>query len=265
MRKKIVVVLTLLLGMISLQGKIIDIPHFREISKHATAESIVLLDMDDTVFIPEQMLGGDEWFCARLKKHQTDGMESSAALEKTIAEWESIRHITKMKLVEKDISSVIQDLQKKTHKIMGLTVQGLALATRTVQQLLDNDIDLSKTAPNPGDYFVTLKGHGTLFRKGVLFTSGMNKGEAFFKFCDTIGLKPKRIVAMDDKASHLVAIETEAQKRGIEFVGLRYAYSDIHKAAYRHEVAEFQFTHSSFAKLLSDEEAITKMKAIPKR
>ena len=67
---------------------------------------------------------------------------------------------------------------------------------------------------------------------------------------------------MDDKASHLVAIETEAQKRGIEFVGLRYAYSDIHKAAYRHEVAEFQFKHSSFAKLLSDEEAMAKMKAI---
>ncbi len=262
MRKKIVAVLAFLLSMISLQGKVIDIPHFREISKHVTEESVILLDMDDTVLIPEQMLGSDAWFCARLKKHQIDGMDSLAALEKAIAEWESVRHVTKMKLVEKDISRVIQDLQKKTHKVMGLTVQGLALATRTVQQLQDNDIDLSKTAPNPGDYFVTLKGHGTLFRKGILFTSGMNKGEAFFKFCDTIGLKPKRIVAMDDKASHLVAIETEAQKRGIEFVGLRYAYSDIHKAAFRHEVAEFQFKHSSFAKLLSDEEAMAKMKAI---
>jgi hypothetical protein len=264
MRKMIVAALALFLGMISLQGKIIEIPRFQEISKHVTAESIVLLDMDDTVLIPAQMLGSDAWFCARLKKHQIDGMDSMAALEKALAEWESVRHATKMKLVEKEISSVIQDLQKK-YKIMGLTAQGLALATRTVQQLQENDIDLSKTAPNPGDYFVTVKGHGTLFRKGILFTSGMNKGEAFFKFCDTIGFKPKRIVAMDDKASHLVTIETEAQKRGIEFVGLRYAYSDIHKAAYRHEVAEFQFTHSSFAQLLSDEEAMAKMKAISHR
>lgn len=261
MRKKILVALALLLGLLSpLQGKIMEAAHFQELERHAEEDALFLLDLDDTVLVPEQMLGSDMWFCERVKKHQTEGKDASTALEKALAEWESIRHITKMKIVEKGADLVIQTLQKKKCKVMGLTLQGLALATRTIQQLQENHIDLSVTAPNPGDYFVTLKGHGTLFRKGVLFTSGMNKGEAFFKFCETLGLKFKKIVAIDDKATHLTAIETEAQKRKIEFIGLRYAYSDIHKTAYRPEIAEIQFKNSTFARLLSDEEALTRLK-----
>ena len=47
----------------------------------------------------------------------------------------------------------------------------------------------------------------------------------------------------------------EAEKRGVEFIGLRYAYSDEKKARFSPEIADIQFTHSSFNKILSDEEA----------
>lgn len=260
MRKKILFILSVLLVLTSpLQGKVIEVSRFHELAKHLTAGTLVLLDIDDTNIVPAQMVGCDDWFSLRWKKHEAGGMSKSVALEKALAEWESIRHITKMKTVEKETPALIQDLQKKGHRVMGLTSQGLALATRTVQQLQENQVDLSVTAPTAEDYYVNLQGHSVLFRKGILFTSGKHKGEAFFKFCDSLGLKPKRIVCIDDKASHLAAVETEAQKRSIEFIGLRYAHADIHKAAFRPEIADFQFVHSTFAKLLSDEEAKSKM------
>ncbi len=265
MKKQTLLLFLVFLGLVSsVQGKILETARLHEIAHHITPDStsgaLVIMDIDDTILVPTQMVGSDEWFNLRLQKHEADGMSKSVALEKALAEWESIRHVTKMKTVEKETPTFIQDLQKKGHRIMGLTSQGLALATRTVQQLQENSVDLSATAPTADDYYVNLSGHSVLFRKGVLFTSGKNKGEAFFKFCDSIGLKPKKIVYIDDKASHLASLETEAQKRGIEYIGLRYAYADIHKAAFRADVADFQFFHSNFAKLLSDEEASAKLK-----
>ncbi len=259
------IVLTVLSCVSTVQGKVLETAHFQEIVPHITPDTLILLDIDDTLLIPVQMVGCDEWFNLRWKKHEAAGLTKADALENALAEWESVRHITKMKPVEKGTPALIEELQKKGHKIMGVTNQGLGLATRTVQQLQDHQVDLSRTAPTAEDYYMNLGGHSILFRKGVLFTSGKNKGEAFFKFCDSLGLKPKKIVCIDDKSSHLASIEGEAQKRSIEFVGLRYAHADIHKAAFRPEIADFQFANSTFVKLLSDEEATAKLKTVDNR
>ncbi len=232
-----------------LRAEIREAAHFYEIAHYAKEDTMLVLDIDDTLLIPQQMLGSDEWFQTRVKINRPDGFE------KSIAEWEGVRHFSLMKLVEVDTAEVIRQLQSECHCIMGLTTQGLALATRTVQQLEDHHIDLSLTAPSEKDHFSNVRGHGILFRKGILFTSGTHKGEALFKFCEMSGYWPKRIVFINDKGSHLVEIETEAKKRNIEFVGLRYAFADIHKAAFRREIADYQFAHSSFAHILTDEEA----------
>ena len=195
MKKQTLKILLVLLGLVSpVQGKILEMARFHEIAHHITPDTLVLMDIDDTILVPTQMVGSDDWFNLRWKKHEADGLSKPEALEKALAEWNAIRNVTKMKTVEKETPSFIQTLQKKGHKIMGLTTQGLALATRTVQQLQENQIDLSATAPTKEDYYVNLSGHSVLFRKGILFTSGRNKGEAFFKFCDSIGLKLKKIV-----------------------------------------------------------------------
>lgn len=54
MRKKILAALALLLGMVTpLQGKIMEAAHFHELEKHVTNDTLVLLDVDDTVLVPE--------------------------------------------------------------------------------------------------------------------------------------------------------------------------------------------------------------------
>ncbi len=52
----------------------------------------------------------------------------------------------------------------------------------------------------------------------------MPKGVSLFALCDKIGLTPKRIVFINDKHSHLRDIEVTAEERGVEFIGMRYAF-----------------------------------------
>ena len=109
------------------------------------------------------------------------------AIEKALAEWEAVRHVTKVQLVEEGTDQIIAQLQQEKYVVMGLTTQGLSLATRTVQQLASLQIDLLKTAPSRQDqYFISE--HGVLYRHGLLFTSGTPKGEALLKLLNRINL-----------------------------------------------------------------------------
>jgi histidinol phosphatase-like enzyme len=221
----------------------IETNHFREILDHTTPDTLIILDIDDTLLIPTQMLGCDEWFLHRVKQ---------TSLEKALAEWEAIRHLTKMEIVEPGTEEIVATLQNSGHTVLGLTTQGLALATRTVQQLKENHIDLSLACPFSNDHYFINK-HGVLYRQGILFTSGTPKGEALFKLCDDLQYKPKRILFINDKATHLADLEKTALERGVEFIGLRYAYSDARKAKFSTEIADIQFR--PFEHILTDEEA----------
>lgn len=239
-----------------LHGQIIECDSFRNARHHIDLDTLLVLDIDDTLLVPAQMVGCDEWFTLRLKGHQRNGMDQGEALERALAEFEAIRHLSKMELVEEGTAELIRELQERGQPIIGLTTQGLALATRTRLQLKEQGIDLFTAAPVQRDIFFLNGDHGVLFRNGILFTSGTHKGEALFNLCREIGYEPKRIVFVNDKATHLAEIEKSAERRGVEFLGLRYSFSDERKRAFRPEVADYQFRHSSFAKILSDQEAI---------
>ncbi len=247
------ILLVLLCSLSSLYGEIVETPHFSDTLNYTEEGTLLLLDIDDTLLIPVQMLGCDNWFMHQHSKFQSQGAQD--ALEKALAQWEAVRHLTEVEIVETGTEQLVARLQKGKCVVMGLTTQGLSLATRTVQQLKSLGIDLSKSAPSSEDHYF-INTHGVLYRQGILFTSGTPKGKALFKLLDQIGYHPKKIVFINDKDSHLKDIEEEAAIRGVPYVGLRYSYSDARKAAFRAEIADIQFKRSSFDRILSDEEAV---------
>lgn len=238
-----------------LAGEIIEADHFSEILPYANEETLLVLDIDDTLLIPKQMLGCDEWYQLRLKHYLVLEGTFEKALDRALAEWEGIRHYTQMEIVEEGTETLIDQLQQEGIQVMGLTTQGLALATRTSMQLAEVGIDLTKTAPASQDAFFVQNDHGILFRKGILFTSGQAKGKALFNLLASCGKLPKRVVFINDKMTHLADVEATSQEWGIEFIGLRYAFSDVKKAAFSPEIAQFQFEHSTFSHILTDKEA----------
>ena len=248
----------------SLSAIIIETTNFQKMTGFIAPNTLFILDVDDTLLIPTQALGTDVWFGYRMGQYLEKGESHSDALEKTLAEWEAIRHLTQVAIVEQGTETVIEQLQK-THPLMCLTTQGLALATRTLQQLESLQIDPSIAAPYKNDLYF-MNGHnmstnvqGVLYRKGILFTSGTHKGKATLKFLEMIDYHPDRIVFINDKASHLQEVEDSVKEKGIEFIGLRYSYSDERVSQFDKHLADFQWKYSTLDHLLSDQEAAEKM------
>jgi hypothetical protein len=235
-----------------IQAEIIEVNSFDEITKYVADDTLVILDIDDTLLIPVQTLGTDVWFCDRHARHKAT-LPPEEALDRALAEWEGIRHLTEVKLVEPSTNEVVAELQK-TNVVMGLTTQGLALATRTEQQLKKLGIDLRRSAPSQEDYYF-INQHGVLYRAGILFTSGTPKGPALMKLLNQMDYHPKRVVFINDKKTHLADVEKSMDEAGIEFIGLRYGFSDDRVKNYNYLIAEIQWTESSFDHILSDEEA----------
>jgi len=209
----------------TLFSEIFEVKHFSEITRYILPETLVLLDIDDTLLIPTQTLGTDVWFIYRLKHYQAQENDWLLALDKALADWEAIRHLTQVKIVEEGTDKIISQLQKNHVTVMGLTTQGLALATRTIHQLNSLHIDLLKTAPSHEDHYF-MNQQGVLYRQGILFTSGTVKGMALLKLLDKIDYRPRHIVFINDKEAHLRDVEKSVLAKGMDFIGLRYAYCD---------------------------------------
>lgn len=245
----------------SLRAEIIEVERFEEILNYASTDSLVLLDIDDTILIPEQMLGCDEWFCSLLKEFQKEEISNEDALHKALNAWLAIRHLTKMKLVEETTDSIIALMQSQKIPVMGLTTQGFVLAEKTSYQLANCNVFLYKTAPYQEDmYFMQHVGRGDkkvgiLYHQGILFTNGTNKGESFLAFCEKTVGRPRKIIFINDKRTHLRELEKSLEQNGIEFIGLRYSFSDSFKKSFCFKTAQHQFEQVPYLRILSDEEA----------
>lgn len=246
------IVLILLFICTYARAEIYEAAHFEEILSYIQPTTLVVLDIDDTLLMPAQTLGSDVWLIHRANQHKNHGMPPKEAFDEAIAEWEAIRHLTKVRLVEEGADRIIQKLQEKGVAIMGVTLQALTLAIRTAQQLKSLNIDLSLTAPTSEDLYF-FQGNGILFRKGILFTAGHPKGKSLHYFFQETEYHPDLIVSIDDRVSHLKNLELMCEEEGIPFIGLRYSYCDKRNASFNPQIADLQF--APFLKILSDEEA----------
>jgi phosphoglycolate phosphatase-like HAD superfamily hydrolase len=235
-----------------LSAELIEIQNIEEFSKHAGEDTLLVFDIDNTIFEPTQTLGTDQWFYHQIDQYVDKGYPAQEALEIALAEWMAIQNVTKVQLVEPAVAKLIAKYQKKGWPLIGLTTRGLGLATRTVEQLQTLGVDLSKSSPIQQDHFIKNRG-GVLFRGGILFTAGTNKGSAFFKLLSKAGYDVKKVLFVNDKASHLRDVEKACKKRKVSFTGLRYGFLDNKVQNMRKDLARVQWDH--FGKLLSDHDA----------
>lgn len=252
--------LSSLLFCTTLTGEIYETSRFSDILSYVSPETLVLLDIDDTLLLPKQTLGTDVWFIHRLNENVKLGLSLGDALYKALHEWIGIRHLTDVVIVEEGTDKVVREMQDNGIMVMGLTTQDMSLVHITPRQLLSLGIDLSRTSPSDHDCYLVashklLNNQGVLLRHGILFTSGTKKGESLLNILNHLSLKPKHVVFINDKLTHLKDVEEDLERNGIKFTGLRYGIGDSRVANFRADIADIQWTHSTFGKILSDDEA----------
>ncbi len=236
----------------ALSAEIVEIQKIEEFSKHAEEGILLVFDIDNTILEPTQTLGSDQWFCNQIDQYVDKGYPAQEALEIALAEWMAVQNVTNVQLVEPTVAKLIAKYQKKGWPLIGLTTRGLGMATRTVEQLQSLGVDLSKSSPIQEELLIQNKG-SALFRGGILFTAGTNKGSAFFKLLDKAGYQAKKVLFVNDKTSHLSAVEKACKRRKVPFLGLRYGFLDHKVNHMRKDLAEVQW--KQFGKLISDQDA----------
>lgn len=254
---KLKLLLSLFFSISLLHSEIIEISQMKEILPHVDQDTLVVFDIDDTLMVPNQMLGGDCWFRHELKLETEKGFSFEESLAKILPQYMLFQHKTGVKLVEPDIPAIIHHLQSQGIKVMGLTTRSTELAYRTIQQLKTLQIDLGKNAPE-GE-LSGLKTHYPLYYiEGILFTQVRHKGKVLKELCEYLGYAPKKIIFINDKEKYVLQLEEVFPEIGIPYIGFRYAACDDDYANYDTRIAAVQRKY--FNQILSDEDAATILK-----
>ncbi len=236
-----------------LNSLVIETNRLSQIKEHLEEEVLIVFDIDNTLIEPMQKLGSDQWAWNRVRELNAMGIDESNAFMQTMDEWRQIHRITKMQTLEKDTPDIIKELQSQGYLIIGLTTREPQDADLTIRELKEVGIDLASTAISDENRDIQLKKMAR-FTQGILFTTLENKKSIALKeFLNQVQYRPKKLLFVDDKLSHVKDLEEFCEREKIDYIGVRYGVSDSHVAAFDPVIAKLQWFFLQH--ILSDEEA----------
>lgn len=210
-----------------------------EILNHANQKTLILFDIDNVILCPVQVLGSDPWFRYYKERLKDEGRTDKEALAIAVDMLHRVYHKTRVKLIEKKTTSVIENLQKRKIAVIAMTTRSSEVADCTINHLTSLGIDLKRSRPIAQNFMLP-DCPDVLFQDGVLFTTGTHKGTAFLSFLKRVNFEPECVVFINDKASHLREVEEACETRKIRFVGLRYAGADEMVKNFKPAIADLQ-------------------------
>lgn len=239
-----------------------DIKH---ILSHTTPNSLLILDIDDTIGRVSQTLGLDAWFQFRIQQYISEGFSDSAALEETIQTYNMAQLASPGMLpVDKDndMAPLIHGLKNIDVKIIGLTARNHVLVDKTLSFLAA--LNITFDADILSQQTLTINGRMVVIKEGIIFASGNNKGACLEAVTAHTLLTPSldsfsNIHFVDDSKRNCEAVANSLVKLSItNFSVWHYTYAqehlsfdDTHK-----ERAKVQEQHLlKYDQLLNDEQA----------
>lgn len=219
---------------------IIKSSNIADIKKHVNKKSLVIFDLDNTVFlsIKEDVLWDQK--LVLLIKYIVEKFPTNKknVIKACIKLGSNAQIVIDVKPVEDSVIDIIQDLQKQGIAVMSVTARPQEDMKRTFEQLefeqctnLGNDrkIDFSVTAPQSSIKKIQKMNQpadeAVYYEKGILFCSYNDKGCALKEILKDGGCYEK-IIIIDDKEKNVLDMQKCAQELDIDFVGIRYAFLD---------------------------------------
>jgi Protein of unknown function (DUF2608) len=207
-----------------------EIERMDEIKESINLDTLLIYDLDNTVFEPIGNYGSDQWFYYLSKVYQMDGFSIDESEEKALELWNHTQSHIKVKPVESCIPSFIRDQQSKGIKTIAVTARSPATADVTIKQLTSIDVTFQESSiKNGGSLKIDHPGLNgdVLFHDGVLFVGEKNsKGEALVLLLKNLNYRPENVVFVDDRRRHLEAVEKQLIAKKIPYKGFRYGAAD---------------------------------------
>lgn len=216
-----------------LQGKTADyftLSSFAAAEKYITADTLVILDLDHTIFEGvNNDYGHGNWFYDRVNKGMRNGLSKKEAIEKFYAHWLLSQRRTAVKPVEPTVLPFIKSLQEKKIPVIGLTSRQTKIAHITLAQLKSLNVNFGTVLKDDARDKGFLD--ATLVKESVIFCSDYNdKGRVLLKYLTEQGIHSKRIVFIDDEVGNLLSVKKAYAHSSTEVIALHYPVVEQRKA-----------------------------------
>lgn len=188
-------------------SEIHTIKSMQEIEKYIDKETLILLDLDHTVFETKNYgYGHANWFYDRLEKGKTIGIEEEQTIKKVFPHWLHSQKNAQVKPVEALTPKLIQQLQSQGYFVMGLTSRQVPLVDMTINHLKSLNIDFSSNQL-PQETLNAGFNAPTQMKAGILFCSEYNnKGEVLHAYLDKLHIHPKKMLIVDDSMRNIQSV-----------------------------------------------------------
>lgn len=183
-----------------------------KVKQYGESEVLVVLDIDNTILTSEIDLGGDIWY-----QWQTDKLKLIPTPEQKIRDClyndviGLLYELGTMKLTEDSISDYIKNWQKSSITVFALTSRDPRYRTPTERELTKQDIDFSVTGLRPEcEELPVLRYKLDMelsYMKGIMMTTGMDKGEMLMHILKETGRTFKSIVFVDDSEKNVISVK----------------------------------------------------------
>lgn len=212
---------------------------------HHDENTWVVFDVDNTLLEATTHMGSDQWaryldikvLAAGYTEEERENIQDSM--------WRLAQLFINVRLIEPNTPEFIRQIPGS---VFALTARDPLLVNLTHEHLESVNIAFQsqESCTFPLD-------KPNRFERGILFSGENKKSELLEALFNKVG-KPKRLIFIDDKWSHIKDVERLAQKLNIDYVGIRYSGADERVKSFDPKIADIQWQH--LPTLLSDEEAL---------
>lgn len=217
----------LLLPALPCRAEIREIKTLAEIIPSITPETLLVFDLDNTLIVPEGELGSDHWYYFLLRKYrEIDHLDATAADDRAMEVWNRVQTNVVIRAVEPGTAALIRQLQDRGIPTVGLTARTPDIADITLSQLRGAGIELGRHTIYKCDFDWWCRDF-VKYQAGILFVGvHSTKGEALTQFLNGLGIRPKRILFVDDRPAQVSNVDQAMRAAGIECLAFRYGYLD---------------------------------------
>jgi hypothetical protein len=231
-------------------GATFESNQMQDVMFHVEDETWVLIDVDNTLIESCVDLGSAQWRGHIRKKAKEAGFnqqESEAILDQF---WMFVQPLIPVQSVDPGTPALLSSLHQSHVAVFALTARDCEENKHTQKQLDSAAIRLKNEFP---EHLSLKTPFPSLFERGVIYCGENTKGQTLAALFEAVGHEPKKIIFIDDRWDQVKSVETEIEKLGIAFVGIRFNRADAHVKAFDPDVADLQF--SLLPKIISNQEA----------
>ena len=184
----------------------------------------LILDLDGTTITEGQVLGQDQWHqlaVQRVMEGAVVGRDEAAAVLRPLTV--AIKRASRLVLVEECMPKRVRQLQDAGVSVFAVTGRAPRFATETLKHLARLGIDFTRSA-TPAQ-FTSLKwdGEDVVFKGGVFFDGGLEKGFLLQVLVDAVPVRPGHIRIYDDQESNiriydLIISRLKLSARAVHFI-----------------------------------------------